>query len=213
MQSLTDIWNNIILWFKNYFFNTVKNIGFVDVLDILILSFIFYFIYCFIRDRRAGKLALGLLLIMVLFVLSSALNMYALEYILQNFYQIGLIAVLIVFQPELRAALEKVGGTSFSGFKNITTDSRELSALTNEIEVICSAVSDNSINVEEGRNGWLFDPTDCDSMVSAFERMLNSSPEERTEYGKHSREIAVSRLSIDRFTKQYKDLIDSVAIP
>ena len=98
MQSLTDIWNNIILWFKNYFFNTVKNIGFVDVLDILILSFIFYFIYCFIRDRRAGKLALGLLLIMVLFVLSSALNMYALEYILQNFYQIGLIAVLIVFQ-------------------------------------------------------------------------------------------------------------------
>lgn len=144
MQSLTDIWNNILLWFKNYFLNTVKNIGFIDVLDILILSFIFYFIYCFIRGRRAGKLALGLLLIMLLFVLSSAMNMYALEYILQNFYQIGLIAVLIVFQPELRAALEKVGGTSFSGLKNITTDSRELSALTNEIEVICSAVSDLS---------------------------------------------------------------------
>ena len=141
MQGITAIWNNIILWFKNYFLNTVKNIGFIDVLDILILSFIFYFIYCFIRDRRAGKLALGLLLIMVLFVLSSAMNMYALEYILQNFYQIGLIAVLIVFQPELRAALEKVGGTSFSGLK-ITSESRELSALTNEIEVICSAVSD-----------------------------------------------------------------------
>ena len=72
MQGLTDIWNNIIIWFKNYFLNTVKNIGFVDVLDILILSFIFYFIYCFIRDRRAGKLASGLLIIMVLFVLSSA---------------------------------------------------------------------------------------------------------------------------------------------
>lgn len=144
MQSLTDIWDNIILWFKNYFLNTVKDIGFIDVLDILILSFIFYFIYCFIRDRRAGKLALGLLLIMVLFVLSSAMNLYALEYILENFYQIGLIAVLIVFQPELRAALEKVGGTSFSGLKNITTESRELSALSNEIEVICGAVSDLS---------------------------------------------------------------------
>lgn len=86
-------------------------------------------------------------------------------------------------------------------------------ALACGLPIICSAVSDNSINVEEGRNGWLFDPTDCDSMVSAFERMLNSSPEERTEYGKHSRETAVSRLSIDRFTKQYKDLIDSIAIP
>ena len=68
--------------------------------------------------------------------------MYALEYILQNFYQIGLIAVLIVFQPELRAALEKVGGTSFWGIKNITADSRELSAIGAEIDAICSAVSD-----------------------------------------------------------------------
>ena len=144
MQGITDIWNNIILGFKNYFLNTVKSMGFIDVLDILILSFLFYSIYCFIRNRRAGKLALGLLLILLLFVLSSTLNMYALEYILQNFYQIGLIAILIVFQPELRAALEKVGGTSFSGLKNITTESRESSALNNEIEVICNAVSDLS---------------------------------------------------------------------
>ena len=49
---------------------------------------------------------------------------------------------MIVFQPELRAALEKVGGTSFSGLKNITTDLRESSALNSEIEVICNAVSD-----------------------------------------------------------------------
>ena len=145
MQIFIDIWDKIVLVFKDYFLNTFKDgIRVVDVLDILILAFIFYFIYCFIRNRRAGKLALGLLLVMALFVLSSALDMYALEYILQNFYQIGLIAVLIVFQPELRAALEKVGGTSFSGLKNITVDSRELAALSNEIEVICSAVSDLS---------------------------------------------------------------------
>ena len=144
MQSLINIWNGFVLVFEQYFLSTVKEIGPIDILDILILALVFYYVYIFIRDRRAGKLAIGLLIILLLYILSSALNMYALEYILQNFYQIGLIAVLIVFQPELRAALEKVGGTSFSGLKNITTDSRELSALSNEIEVICSAVSDLS---------------------------------------------------------------------
>lgn len=142
MQALTNIWDGIAVFFKDYFLSTVAEIGFVDIIDILILSCLFYYVYCFIRDRRAGRLAIGLLIIMGLFVISSAFNMYALEYILQNFYQVGLIAVLIVFQPELRAALEKVGGTSFWGIKNITADSRELAAQGAQIDAICTAVSD-----------------------------------------------------------------------
>ena len=144
MQTLRNIWNGIVVFFEDYFLTTVAEIGFVDIIDILILACLFYYVYRFIRDRRAGKLMIGLLIIMGLFVISSAFNMYALEYILQNFYQIGLIAVLIVFQPELRAALEKVGGTSLWGIKNITADSRELSAIGAEIDAICSAVSDLS---------------------------------------------------------------------
>ena len=134
----------VIDWIDNYLITTVKEIRIIDVLDILILAFIFYYVYSFIRDRRAGKLAIGLLVIMSLYVLSSALDMYALEYILKNFYQIGLIAVLVVFQPELRAALEKVGGTSFNSLKNITSDSKSLLALNNTIDVVCSAASDLS---------------------------------------------------------------------
>jgi len=142
MQALENFWNSLVVAFNDYILTTIAGIGIVDIIDILILSFVFYYLYCFIRDRRAGKLALGLVLIVLLFVLSSAFNMYALEYILHNFYQVGLVAILIVFQPELRAALEKVGGTSFFGIKNITADSRELAAVNEEIEAICSAVSD-----------------------------------------------------------------------
>ncbi len=143
MQGLANVWNGFKILFKEYFLTTVAEISFIDVLDILIVACLFYFIYRFIKNRRAGKLAVGLLIIGGLLVVSSAFNMYALEYILQNFYQIGLIAVLIVFQPELRAALEKVGGTSIWGIKSIT-DSKELSAINAEIEAICSAVSDMS---------------------------------------------------------------------
>ena len=141
---MREIWNYITTFFEEYILDTVKNIGITDVLDILILALVLYYIYSFIRDRRAGKLALGLFLIVGLFFLSSVFNMYALRFIFDNFYQVGIIAILIVFQPEMRAALEKVGGTPLSGFKNITSESGKLAALNSQIDAICNAASDLS---------------------------------------------------------------------
>ena len=144
MPVTVKMWDAIKIFFYEYFLATIKQMRIIDFIDILILAFIFYFIYSFIRDRRAGKLALGLLLIVGLYIFSSSLKMYALEFVFQNFLQIGVIAVMIVFQPELRAALEKVGGTSFFGLKGITIDAKENSALNEEIDAICKAVSDLS---------------------------------------------------------------------
>lgn len=141
---MREIWNYITAFFKEYVLDTVKDIGITDVLDILILALVLYYIYSFIRDRRAGKLALGLFLIVGLFFLSSVFNMYALRFVFDNFYQVGIIAILIVFQPEMRAALEKVGGTPLSSFKNITSESGKLAALNSQIDAICNAASDLS---------------------------------------------------------------------
>ena len=120
---MTELWNFIVSFFRVYVLDTVSDMRIADVVDIFILSFILYFLYKFIRDRRAGKLAVGLGAIFVLFFVSSIFNMHALGFVFDNFYQVGLIAVLIVFQPEMRAALEKVGGTTFMGIKTITSDS------------------------------------------------------------------------------------------
>ncbi|MBO5415794.1 MAG: diadenylate cyclase CdaA [Clostridia bacterium] len=141
---MQEIWNTFAMFFKEYILDTVKAMRLTDFFDILILALILYYVYSFIRDRRAGKLALGLVLIVALFFLSSALNMYALNFIFDNFLQVGIIAILIVFQPEMRAALEKVGGTPFSGLKNITSESGKLAALNSQIEGICNAASDLS---------------------------------------------------------------------
>ena len=136
--------DSFLNFFNEYVLETVKEIRAVDVIDILVLSFILYFLYSFIKDRRAGRLTLGLVLIIVIYFLSSAFNMYALKFIFDNFYQVGIIAILIVFQPEMRAALEKVGGTTFSGFKNITSDSKALAAINAQIETLSTAASDLS---------------------------------------------------------------------
>lgn len=99
-------------YFETYILEPLSEFGINDVLDILLLTALLFYLYRFIRNRRAGKLALGMLLIIILLVLSVVLNLRAVNFIFQNFYQVGLIAILIVFQPELRAALEKVGNTS-----------------------------------------------------------------------------------------------------
>lgn len=128
--------------------NIIKNITLVDVIDIAAISVLFYFMYKFIRDRRAGKLALGVLLLFVLQVVSSVADMYVLQFLLQNIFQVGIITLVILFQPELRSVLEKVGATplNFKGIKSISgiSETRDSIAVNAVIEQVTSAVCDLS---------------------------------------------------------------------
>lgn len=138
----TTLWDNI----KQYVIYPVSDIRFVDVLDILILALLLYAIYRFIKNRRAGRLISGLVLIIVFLILSTVFQMHAIKFVLQNFYQVGILAIIIVFQPELRAALEKVGNTPLSGLRNISmTETRDMAAMNAGIDAICEAVCDMSL--------------------------------------------------------------------
>ena len=97
----------------------VDQFGLIDFLDILFVSILIYYVVKFIRDRRASKLAIGVFLVLFILLFSEILGMRAMDFILSNIVQVGLIALIIVFQPELRSALEKVGGSSFKTLKNI----------------------------------------------------------------------------------------------
>ena len=123
----------------------LREFSLVDVLDILLLAAFLFFVYQFLRDRRAGKLMIGLGLISVLLIVSSLIGMNAVNYILRHFYQIGLLAILIVFQPELRTALEKVGNTPLTGFRELVSDSsRDIKAILADVDAICDAACDMS---------------------------------------------------------------------
>lgn len=135
--SLSNIWSN-------YMWRYLSAITVVDVLDILVLSIFLYFVYRFLRDRRAGKLAVGMLIFFGVLLLSTALEMHAIQFIFRNFYQVGLLAVIIVFQPELRAGLEKMGTTPFSRLKNFTSDAKEMANISADVDVLCEAVCDMS---------------------------------------------------------------------
>ena len=114
----------------------------VNVLDIILMSFLFFAIFKFINKRRAGKLALGLVVIVLVFMISTAAGMKGIQFILSNFYQVGILAIIIVFQPELRAALEKVGGNPImSGIKNIAMESKDEATINAATEAIADAAA------------------------------------------------------------------------
>lgn len=127
-------------FFQDNIWKYLKDISFVDIIDIAVLSILLYLVFQFLKERRAGKLMMGLGVFSALLVLSTLLNMHAVKYILQNFYQIGLIAIVIVFQPELRAALEKIGNSPIRSFKELVSDTGEAEAVSADVEAICEAV-------------------------------------------------------------------------
>ncbi len=128
--------------FFSEIFGTIKTISFFDVIDIVCVAILFYFLYKFMRDRRSGKLILGLVVLFMLEFFSRLFDMYVIQYILQNVFQAGLIAAAVIFQPELRSALEKVGGQPLKSLKSIgdTKSSPEEVA----IDVVATAAADLS---------------------------------------------------------------------
>ena len=93
------------------------SIGISDVLDILIVAYIIYKIIFWIKETRAWVLFKGVLVIFALAAVATLLKLNTIIWILSNTISVGIIAVIVVFQPELRKALEQLGkGRFFSYF-------------------------------------------------------------------------------------------------
>ncbi|HEY3490764.1 MAG TPA: diadenylate cyclase CdaA [Candidatus Deferrimicrobiaceae bacterium] len=86
-----------------------------DILDILLVAFIIYWILVFIRGTRAVQMVSGLLLVMGLFVLSKKIGMVTFQWIVGNFLGSLMVILVVIFQTEIRRGLAKVGQSSFFG--------------------------------------------------------------------------------------------------
>ncbi len=114
-----------------------------DVIDILVVSVLFYYIFKFIRDRRAGKLAVGILFLLVVMLVSDILDMQVLKFLTENIVQVGIIGVVIVFQSELRTFLEKMGSESLKKF-NRRGENRDIKRKISCINAVVDAALDFS---------------------------------------------------------------------
>ncbi|MGN0659113.1 MAG: diadenylate cyclase CdaA [Emergencia sp.] len=117
---------------ENFLNNIVSSIGLNDVLDILIVSFICYKILGFIRESRAQQLVKGLLVLVVAFFFSEILNLYTLNWLLKGTMTLGLFALVVIFQPELRRGLEYVGRSKIAKAPFGQLDKEKAKSLTDE---------------------------------------------------------------------------------
>lgn len=124
--------------FLYYVWNQIRSMKIADVFDVLIVSILLYYAFFFVRQRRAGKLALGILATLLITWISGFLGLNALNYILQIVFDVGVIAIIVIFQPELRSALEKMGG-NFRNLNIIGEGAEDKTA--HVLEEICEAVT------------------------------------------------------------------------
>lgn len=141
--SSTDL-GRVISKFTENIKNVLAGFSFIDVIDIAILSLILFFAYRFIRSRKAGALLVGIAFCFFLMFVSFIFDLTATHFIFNEIFQIGIIAVLILFQPEIRDALERIGSGSIGSLKNLGDHKKKRLIYQNAISNICNAVIDLS---------------------------------------------------------------------
>lgn len=108
VNALNKVFEAIASWWE-WMVSIAMNFQFKDAVDIIIVAFLIYGVFKLVRETRAGQLVKGLFLLVILFIISSYFNLVMVSRVLAYFFQFAFVAILIVFQPEIRKALEQVG--------------------------------------------------------------------------------------------------------
>ena len=125
-------------------FNSVlSTIRFLDLIDILVVAYVLYYMYNMIKDTKAAALLKGLIVLLLCTLISNWLNFHVINWLLQKSMTVVLVALPVVFQPELRRALEQIGRGKL--FKKSTLERIELEELLNGLTTAVTTMSRHKI--------------------------------------------------------------------
>lgn len=122
--------------------SVAKTIEIWDVIDVLIITFIIYQVITLSRKSRMAQLIKGIAVLLVVYFFSARVGLKTVVFILNNLFQFGFVALIVVFQPEIRQGLEKMGRTnifSLSVFKKKTAEEIEIEKIDRALTDICES--------------------------------------------------------------------------
>ncbi|MBX6352422.1 MAG: TIGR00159 family protein [Thermoflavifilum sp.] len=125
--------------------DALRHFGVLDAVDILIVAFVVYRGLLLIRGTRAVQLLKGVVVILVATMVSSMLHLQALNWLLNKIITIGLFAIPVVFQPELRRALEQLGRGGFFSLSFGTSDAPDMLQVVAEVVKAAQVLAKNRI--------------------------------------------------------------------
>jgi diadenylate cyclase len=132
--------DSIISFFRDVL-AMLPTIKFMDIIDILLVTFVLYTLIMMIQTTGAARIAKSIVLLLVLAVVTKLLNMYLMSFLLDRVLEIGLIALVIMFQPELRRMLEKIGSKSLRELLSTKQEQREIDRVIGETVNACEIMS------------------------------------------------------------------------
>ena len=136
--------------FYQSFINQLALVRVTDIIDIVLISYIIYKALKFIRDTRTIQLLKGVVILIVVTQVSQLVKLHTMNYFLSSAMQLGVIAIIVVFQPELRRALEQVGRSSMGQWFNFDERAEDI-----EMEKVISEITTSCTNMSKSRIGAL----------------------------------------------------------
>ena len=162
MSTVTEYIDNAVSY--------IKTIGIADVFDILIVAFLIYQLLRLIQKTNIVRVARGIVVLLLVLWLSSILHLTTINFLLSRAVELGLIALVILFQPELRRVLEKVGSRSqLSGLFGSEFQSMHMEGAITQTVLACADMSRSKTGalIIFVRDNQLTDPISTGTLVDA----------------------------------------------
>ena len=122
-------------------FRQLTKMEWSDYLDIIIVAYLLYKLFSLIRNTGTKQIAKAIGVILAVAWLTDLLNLYALGFVMEQFLQIGLIALVVLFQPELRRMLDHLGNMKFRKFLGIEKEEQEMDPIIKQTVAACEVMS------------------------------------------------------------------------
>lgn len=138
-----SIWHTLVSYIRQYF--SISSVSVTDIIEILIIAVLFYEIMVWFKKTRAWALFKGIVIILVIVLLAAVFQFNTILWIASKTVGVGLIGVIIIFQPELRRALEQLGkGKLYRkilgvGRDKIRISDRNIDEIVEAVKVMSSA--------------------------------------------------------------------------
>jgi len=145
LEFLTTIGQDISRNFNDFIMNAVNNIKFLEIVDIVVVSYILYRLYKVIKESRAEQLLKGIALIFLLMFIAQILHLNTLSWILQSTITIGILAIIIIFQPEIRRTLEQLGRSTLRDSQIFQNSDEQLEKIISEIVIAVDSMSKDEV--------------------------------------------------------------------
>ncbi len=140
LNAIYTLWNQILF--------AISNFRIFDIIDIIIIAFIIYKAIGFLSETRSGQLVKGIAVLLALFLIANWFELAVLRWLLSAIVSSALIALAVIFQPELRRILERVGQVKLGHSQSLDSESERIS---NAIDCVCKAAG----AMQESKTGAL----------------------------------------------------------